>query len=132
MVTSPFKPRVEKDALAAALTQFHEQWQYERSMHAVFDLCDAAKRANEVFIALRQQESHDPETSLQWLPFTPLRHRPFVLCRSLRLPSRLLVRARFDPAVSAPLLLARAGRWYRGQLAIGWRWRCSVRKACPT
>src|SRR5262247_4480085 len=62
---SPFTPRQEKDALAAALTQFHEQWQQERSARVVLDLCDAAERANEVVQTLRQQESHDPATTLQ-------------------------------------------------------------------
>src|SRR5215510_11145534 len=65
MITSPFNPRAEKDALAAALIQFHEQWDQERSALVVLDLCDAAERANEVVQTLRQQESHDPATTLQ-------------------------------------------------------------------
>jgi len=65
MVTSPFNARDEKEALAAALCHFHEQWQQERSARVVLDLCDAAEGANEVVQTLRQQESHDPKTSLQ-------------------------------------------------------------------
>src|SRR5262247_1207231 len=64
---SPFTPRAEKEALAAALTQFHQQWEQERSAQAVLNLCDAAERAHEVVSLLRQQESHDSETSLQLL-----------------------------------------------------------------
>jgi hypothetical protein len=65
MVTSPFNPREEKEALAAALCRFHEQWEQERSVLTVLDLCDAGERAHEVVQTLRQQKSHDSATSLQ-------------------------------------------------------------------
>src|SRR5215475_12304382 len=65
MITLPFNPREEKEALAAALCHFYEQWEHERSAPVVLDLCDAAERAQEVVQTLRQQESHDPATSLQ-------------------------------------------------------------------
>src|SRR5262245_41360398 len=65
MVTSPFTPREEREALAAALCHFQEQWEHERSALVILDFCDATERANEVVQTLRQQESHDPTTSLQ-------------------------------------------------------------------
>lgn len=65
MLTSPFSPRAEKDALIAALSCFHEQWEREPTMQAFFDLCDAAERANEVLTTLETGEAKDQEMSLQ-------------------------------------------------------------------
>jgi hypothetical protein len=65
MLTSPFNPKEEKNALAAALCRFHEQWEREPTMQTFFDLCDAVERTNEVLTTLETEESKDQETSLQ-------------------------------------------------------------------
>lgn len=65
MLMLPFNPRVEKDALAAALCRFHDQWEQEPTIHAFFDLCAAAERAHEVLTPLETGASQDQETSLQ-------------------------------------------------------------------
>jgi hypothetical protein len=49
----------------AALSRFHVQWEKEPTIHAFFDLCDAAERANEVLTMLETGEAKDHETRLQ-------------------------------------------------------------------
>src|SRR5262245_8208506 len=66
MLTVPFNPRQEKEALATALCRFHERWEQRPSIHAFLDLCNAVERANEVVATLETQgEAPDRETRLQ-------------------------------------------------------------------
>jgi hypothetical protein len=54
MLTHPFTPRTETTALYNAILLFRARWEQQRTMAAVFDLCDAIERAEEVSIELRQ------------------------------------------------------------------------------
>jgi hypothetical protein len=65
MRTVSCNPREEKEALMAALSRFHAQWEKEPTIHAFFDLCDAAERAHQVLTTLETEESKDHETRLQ-------------------------------------------------------------------
>jgi hypothetical protein len=59
----PFNPRAEKTALYNAIGVFHERWEKKRSTDAVFDLCDAVERADDVCTELRQCQL-DPHSDL--------------------------------------------------------------------
>lgn len=66
MLTAPFNPKAEKEALAAALGRFHEQWEQRTSIQVFLDFCDATQRALDVVAALTiDAEPHDTETHLQ-------------------------------------------------------------------
>ena len=54
MITLPFNPYAEKTALYDAIMLFRERWEQQRTMEAVFDLCDAIDRAVEVGTELRE------------------------------------------------------------------------------
>ena len=63
MLTHPFNPHTEKTALYDAITLFRARWEQQRTMNAIFDLCDAIDRAEEVSIELRQCKP-DPHSDL--------------------------------------------------------------------
>jgi hypothetical protein len=63
MLTHPFTPRTETTALYNAILLFRDRWEQQRTMAAVFDLCDAIERAEEVSIELRQCKP-DPQSDL--------------------------------------------------------------------
>jgi hypothetical protein len=67
MLTAPFNPRAEQDALSGAVSRFQEQWDKAPHIQTVLDLCDAAERADEVLRTLEAQESLDQDTRLQVL-----------------------------------------------------------------
>lgn len=54
MLTHPFNPQAEKTALYDAISLFRERWEQKRTMHAIFDLCDAIDRAVDVCTELRE------------------------------------------------------------------------------
>jgi len=53
MLTSPFSPRDEKEALDGAVSRSHEQWERNPTV-ALINLCDAAERADEVLKAFQK------------------------------------------------------------------------------
>jgi len=63
MLTHPFNPQAETTALYNAITLFRARWEQRRTMNAVFDLCDAIERAEDVSIELRQC-TPDPQSDL--------------------------------------------------------------------
>ncbi len=63
MLTHPFNPQAEKTALYDAIILFRARWEQQRTMNAIFDLCDAIDRAEEVSIELRQCKP-DPQSDL--------------------------------------------------------------------
>jgi hypothetical protein len=63
MITFPFNPRTEKTALLNAITLFRDRWEQKRTLNAVFDLCDAIERAEEVVLELHQSKP-DPQSDL--------------------------------------------------------------------
>jgi hypothetical protein len=67
MLTSPFNPKEEKDALYGAVSRFQEHWDQARDIRTVLDLCDAAERADEVLRTLEAQDTLDHDTRLQVL-----------------------------------------------------------------
>ena len=54
MLTHPFNPYTEKTTLYNAIMLFRERWEQRRTMNAVFDLCDAIERAEDVILELQQ------------------------------------------------------------------------------
>ena len=63
MLTHPFNPRAEKTALYKAILLFRERWEQKRTADAVFDLCDAVERADEVCAELEKCQL-DPQSDL--------------------------------------------------------------------
>jgi hypothetical protein len=53
MLAHSFNPQTETTALYDAITLFRTHWEQRRTMHAVFDLCDAIDRAEDVSMAFR-------------------------------------------------------------------------------
>ena len=54
MLTHPFNPHTEKTALYDAILLFRARWEQRRTVNAVFDLCDAIERAEDVRRELHQ------------------------------------------------------------------------------
>ena len=54
MVTHPFNPRAEKEALSNAIGVFRARWEQQRTIDAVCELCDAIERADAVCAELRK------------------------------------------------------------------------------
>jgi len=63
MLTHPFNPRAEKDALYTAIGLFRERWEQKRMAEAVFDFCEAIERAEDVCTELKQCPL-DPQSDL--------------------------------------------------------------------
>ena len=61
MLTHPFNPRAEKDALYDAIGLFRERWKQKPTADAVFDLCEAIERADDVCTELKQCQL-DPQS----------------------------------------------------------------------
>jgi hypothetical protein len=58
MLTHPFNPRAETTALYDAIMLFRQRWEQRRTMNAIFDLCDAIDRADDVCAELRECKPH--------------------------------------------------------------------------
>jgi len=65
MLTAPFNPRAEKDALYVAFSRVLKEWDTARDVQKILALWDAAERADEVLKTLAAQDSLDHETRLQ-------------------------------------------------------------------
>ena len=65
MLTAPFNPRDEKDALSGAVSRFQQQWENGDQMTAFLDLCDIVERAEEVLSILEETAELDRNTQLQ-------------------------------------------------------------------
>ena len=63
MLTHSFTPQAEKDALYDAITMFHQRWEQKRTLTAIFELCDAIDRAEEVCTELERWPV-DPQSDL--------------------------------------------------------------------